>query len=98
MTAGTPSPARYRLACDGLPVAAGPLALVAVQAAALAAAGRVATVADPTGTVCAVYLTPAGTLRAEWRAPLVLFPDPAETGPPGWLTRLCDLLHQGDQP
>lgn len=91
-------PARYRLSRAGSVVAAGPLVLVAAQAAALARAGTVVLVsADSTGA-CAVWALPGGQLRAEWSAPLVLFPDPADTGPPGWLTRLVTLLHEGDHP
>ena len=88
---------RYRLTSDGRTVTAGPLALVAAQAAAIAASGGAAVLSDPTGASCTVCLTATGALRAEWHAPLVLFPDRAECGPPGWLTRLHDLLNEGEQ-
>ena len=91
------TPNRYRLARDGRTVVTGPLALVAAQASSLAAEGHVAVLSDPEGSSCAVYSAADGTVRAEWQRPLVLFPDRAEVGPPGWLTRLHDLLTEGDR-
>ena len=89
-------PERFALRCDGVRVASGPLALLAAQAAALARGGAVVHVAAAGGGACRVWATPAGAVRAEWAPPLVLFPDPAELGPPGWLARLQMLLDQGD--
>ena len=94
----TTAPARYRLSRAGAVVAAGPLALVAAQAAALARGGVSVLVSADGAGACRVWAPDAGGLRAEWSPPLVLFPDPADAGPPGWLARLETLLHEGDHP
>jgi len=91
-------PERFALRGDGGRVATGPLALLAAQAAALARGGAVVHVAAAGGGACRVSATPVGAVRAEWAPPLVLFPDPADLGPPGWLARLQMLLDQGDDP
>ena len=94
----TAAPARYQLSRAGAVVAAGPLALVAAQAAALALGGVSVLVSADGAGACRVWSPSDGALRAEWSPPLVLFPDPADAGPPGWLARLETLLHEGDHP
>jgi hypothetical protein len=94
----TAAPARYRLSRAGAVVAAGPLALVAAQAGALARSGVSVLVSADGPGACRVWAPAGGGVCAEWSPPLVLFPDPADAGPPGWLARLQTLLHEGDHP
>lgn len=94
----TAAPARYRLSRAGAVVSAGPLALVAAQAAALARSGESVLVSAEGSGACRVWVPTGGGLCAEWTPALVLFPDPADAGPPGWLSRLETLLHEGDHP